>query len=77
MLLSILLFGILTCLVGCNMSENTEHSSSDVGTTDSAQEQIQPQRDREKTSVQTASEPYTKDTSISDVMNDPVFGATR
>ena len=74
MLLSILLFGILTCLVGCNMSGNTEHSSSDVETTDSAQEQIQPQSDKEETSVQTASEFYTKDTSISDVMNDPVFG---
>lgn len=72
MLLSILLFGILTCLVGCNMSGNTEHSSSDVGTPN--QEQIQTQSDREEISVQTVSEPYTKDTSISDVMNDPVFG---
>lgn len=72
MLLSILFFGILTCLVGCNMSGNTEHSSSDVGTPN--QEQIQTQSDREEISVQTVSEPYTKDTSISDVMNDPVFG---
>lgn len=71
MLLSILFFGILTCLVGCNMSGNTEHSSSDVRTPN--QEQIQTQSDREKISVQTVSEPYTKDTSISDVMNDPVF----
>lgn len=71
MLLSILFFGILTCLVGCNMSGNTEHSSSDVGTPN--QEQIQTQSDREEISVQTVSEPYTKDTSISDVMNDPVF----
>lgn len=70
-LLSILFFGILTCLVGCNMSGNTEHSSSDVGTPN--QEQIQTQSDREEISVQTVSEPYTKDTSISDVMNDPVF----
>lgn len=74
MLLSILLFGILTGLVGCNMSGNTEHSSSDVGNPDSAQEQIQPTSAREGISVQTVSEPYTKDTSISDVMNDPVFG---
>lgn len=74
MLLSILLFGILTCLVGCNMSGNTEHSSSDVEIPDSAQEQIQPTSAREEISVQTVSEPYTKDTSISDVMNDPVFG---
>lgn len=73
MLLSILLFGILTCLVGCNMSGNTEHSSSDVGTPDSAQEQIQPTSAWEGISVQTVSEPYTKDTIISDVMNDPVF----
>lgn len=71
MLLSILFFGILTCLVGCNMSGNTEHSSSDVRTPN--QEQIQTQSDREEISVQTVSEPYTKDTSISDVMNDPVF----
>lgn len=74
MLLSIWLFGILTCLVGCNMSGNTENSPSDVGTPDSSQEQTQPQSDREETSVQTVSEPYTKDTRISDVMNDPVFG---
>lgn len=74
MLLSILLFGILTCLVGCNMSGNTAHSSSDVGTPDSAQEQIQPQSDREETSVQAVNEPYTKNTRISDVMNDPAFG---
>lgn len=56
------------------MSGNTKNSSSDVGNPDSAQEQIQPQSDREEISVQTASEFYTKDTSISDVMNDPVFG---
>ena len=74
MLLSILLFGILTCLVGCSRSENTEYSSSDVGNPDSAQEQIQPTSAREETSVQTASEFYTKDTRISDVMNNPVFG---
>lgn len=74
MLLSILIFGTLTCLVGCGLTGNTEHSSSDVGTPDSAQEQIQPTSAWEETSVQTVSEPYTKDTSISDVMNDPIFG---
>ena len=72
--LSISILCVLLCLAACSANGNTDNSLSDVESADAAQEQTQPQSDREETSVQTVSEPYTKDTSISDVMNDPVFG---
>lgn len=72
--LSISILCVLLCLAACSANGNTDNSLSDVESVDAAQEQIQPQSDREEISMQTASEPYTKNTSISDVMNDPVFG---
>lgn len=74
--LSISILCVLLCLAACSANGNTDNSLSDVESVDAAQEQTQPQSDREETSLQVipVSEPYTKDTRISEVMNDPAFG---
>lgn len=74
--LSISILCVLLCLAACSANGNTDNSLSDVESVDAAQEQTQPQSDREETSLQVipVSELYTKDTRISEVMNDPAFG---
>lgn len=68
--MSISILCVLVCLASCSMDEKTDNNLSDVKATNSVQDQTQPQSDMEETSMQTANEPYTKDTSISDVIND-------
>lgn len=71
----ILLLSLLICFSGCSTKEKSENSALTADSSISTQEQ--PQSNQEENSVQTkpASEPYMKNTRITDVINDPAFGS--
>lgn len=73
--IAILLLYLLVCFVGCSAKGKSENSTPAEDNSVSTQEQEQ-QSDREENSVQAkpVSEQYTKNTRITDVINDSAFG---